>query len=352
VGFTSVGAIILARRPDNPIARLCVGIGLVLGVHLTIMAVVGIADVRPGRLPGWMLVLAQVSDPLRFLGLAGIAALLVRFPSGRLPSRRWRVVDVLLLIGWAMIATGFLRPGELNIPWILIADNPIGVDAIPPEVFDTLPWSGFLVLVAALGVSMVGLLVTYRRSVPIERAQIRWILAAVAAAVVGIAALTVAGFEGPLSGPGTLLVFVSPLLVPIGIGVAILRYRLYDIDRIVSRTIGYAAVTGVLGVVFVGTNLVLQAILAPLVRADTIVVAGSTLLVAALFSPVRARIQQTVDRRFHRARHDADRLAARLADGLRDEVDLAALRARTVEAVDAAVEPVRTALWLRERQTP
>ena len=172
------------------------------------------------------------------------------------------------------------------------------------------------------------------------------------APTMAVADKTVGGDLTRAGSTGLLGLVQYPGVTGKGIGVAILRYRLYDIDRIVSRTIGYAAVTGVLGVVFVGTNLVLQAILAPLVRADTIVVAGSTLLVAALFSPVRARIQQTVDRRFHRARHDADRLAARLADGLRDEVDLAALRARTVEAVDAAVEPVRTALWLRERPSP
>ena len=150
-----------------------------------------------------------------------------------------------------------------------------------------------------------------------------------------------------LSEIGFVLIVVSPLLVPVGIGVAILRYRLYEIDRIVSRTIAYAAVTAVLALVFVGANLVFQATLAPLVRADTLVVAGSTLLVAALFTPVRTRIQRAVDRRFHRARHDADRLAARFAERLRDEVDLETLRSRTLEVVDAAVEPSGLGLWLR-----
>jgi hypothetical protein len=144
-------------------------------------------------------------------------------------------------------------------------------------------------------------------------------------------------------------VLVAPILIPIGIGVAILRYRLYEIDRIVSRTIGYAAVTAVLGLAFLGTNLVLQAVLAPIVRADTLVVAGSTLFVAALFAPLRRRVQQVVDRRFHRARHDAERTAAAFADRLRDEVDLAALRGATLAAVDDAVEPAAATLWLRGR---
>jgi len=347
VGFTSVGAIILARRPGNPIARLCIGIGLVLGVHLMIMAVVGSVDVRPGRLPGWMLVLANLSEQLRWLGIAGIAALFARFPSGQLPSRRWHLVDVLLVLGFLLVGTMLFGPGELPVAWILIAANPIAVLGLPVEFFDTAAWIGFLLVLGALGLSMVALLLTYGRSAGVERAQIRWVLAAAGVALLGVVVIALAEYEGPFGSIGSVLVFVAPLLIPVGIGIAILRYRLYEIDRIVSRTIGYAAVTAVLALVFLGANLALQAVLAPLVRADTIVVAASTLLVAALFAPVRSRIQRAVDRRFHRARLDADRLAAVFAERLRDEVDLETLRARSLATAAGALEPDRIALWLR-----
>lgn len=347
VGFTSVGALIIARRPGNAIGRLCIAIGLILGTHLAIMAAVGIVDVRPGRLPNWMFVLANLSEQLRGLGVAGIAALLARFPSGRLPSRRWHLVDGLVVLGCLLVGTTLFRPGELPIGWVLIAANPIALLDVPVEFFDTAGWAGFLVLLGSIALSMVALLTTYRRSSGVERAQVRWVLAAVAVALLGVFTLALGDYEGPFASIGAVLVFVAPILIPIGIGVAILRYRLYDIDRIVSRTIGYAAVTAVLTVVFLGANLVLQAVLAPLVRADTIVVAASTLLVAALFAPVRARTQRAVDRRFHRARFDAERLAAAFADHLRDEVDLATLRRRSVEVAASAVEPDRIALWLR-----
>jgi hypothetical protein len=312
-----------------------------------IMAVVGSVDVRPGRLPGWMLVLANLSEQLRWLGIAGIAALFARFPSGQLPSRRWHLVDVLLVLGFLLVGTMLFGPGELPVAWILIAANPIAVLGLPVEFFDTAAWIGFLLVLGALGLSMVALLLTYGRSAGVERAQIRWVLAAAGVALLGVVVIALAEYEGPFGSIGSVLVFVAPLLIPVGIGIAILRYRLYEIDRIVSRTIGYAAVTAVLALVFLGANLALQAVLAPLVRADTIVVAASTLLVAALFAPVRSRIQRAVDRRFHRARLDADRLAAVFAERLRDEVDLETLRARSLATAAGALEPDRIALWLR-----
>jgi hypothetical protein len=256
-------------------------------------------------------------------------------------------VDVLLVLGFLLVGTMLFGPGELPVAWILIAANPIAVIGLPVEFFDTAAWIGFLLVLGALGLSMVALLLTYGRSAGVERAQIRWVLAAAGVALLGVVVIALAEYEGPFGSIGSVLVFVAPLLIPVGIGIAILRYRLYEIDRIVSRTIGYAAVTAVLALVFLGANLALQAVLAPLVRADTIVVAASTLLVAALFAPVRSRIQRAVDRRFHRARLDADRLAAVFAERLRDEVDLETLRARSLATAAGALEPDRIALWLR-----
>jgi hypothetical protein len=349
VGFTTVGALIAARRPGHPVGRLCLAIGLVLGLQLALVAVIASLDVRSGRLPNWMFVLAKITDGLQWLGMVGVVALLARFPAGRLPSVHWRVIDLLLIAGVVLLAIELFRPGELGVGWILQAANPIAIFEIPLEAFDVASGVGATALVLALVLSIAALVVTYRRSTAAGRAQIRWVLAAVVAASAGFGLLIFANSTEPLASIAFGLVLVAPILIPIGIGVAILRYRLYEIDRIVSRTIGYAAVTAVLGLAFLGTNLVLQAVLAPIVRADTLVVAGSTLFVAALFAPLRRRVQQVVDRRFHRARHDAERTAAAFADRLRDEVDLAALRGATLAAVDDAVEPAAATLWLRGR---
>lgn len=347
VGFTMVGALIVSRRPGNVIGRICLATGLVLGVQLAIVAIVAIADVAPGRLPAVLIVGANLTAYLQWFGLVGIVVILARFPDGRLPGVHWRIIDALIVVFAVLQALQLWRPGEVPISWILISANPIAIVSLPVEVFDlAAEWAPRFLSLAAL-LSLAASLVTYRRSSPRVRVQIRWVLSAAAAAASGMAILFVSNWTDPLATVAFILVVVSPLLIPVGIGIAILRYRLYEIDQIVSRTIGYGAVTGVLGVVFVGTNLVLQAALAPLVRADTLVVAGSTLLVAALFSPVRARIQRTVDRRFHRARFDAERLAAAFADHLRDEVDLNTLRERSVAVAASAVEPDRIALWLR-----
>jgi len=138
--------------------------------------------------------------------------------------------------------------------------------------------------------------------------------------------------------------------VPIAVGIAVLRYRLYEIDRIVSRTISYAAVTAVLVAVFVGAILLFQAVLAPVTGENTVAVAASTLVVAALFQPLRRRIQGVVDHRFNRARYDAQRTAEAFADRLRDQVDMDPLRADLVATVDASLRPTLAGIWLRDRQ--
>lgn len=349
VGFTTVGALIVDRRPGHVIGRLCLAIGLVLGIQLALVAAVAIVDVRPGRLPTELFVLARVAEILQPVGMLAIAPLVARFPDGRLPSDRWRVIDLLVIGSITVQALALFRPGEVGRDWILPGWNPIGIEAIPIEVWDAAGSGSAGLAVLALVLATIALALTYRRSPAGVRAQVRWVLSAVAAAVGGVLLLVLANWSSPLAGVAFGLVLLAPMLVPVGIGVAILRYRLYEIDRIVSRTIGYAAVTAVLALTFLGANLVLQAVLGSIVRADTLAVAASTLVVAALFAPLRSRVQRVVDLRFHRARHDAERTAADFADRLRDEVDLAALRGATLSAVDRAVEPAASALWLRGR---
>jgi len=351
VAFTTVGALIVARRPELTVGRLSLAIGLALGLHIAVVAIVAIVDVRPGRLPPVMLGAAVMSSWLQGLGFLLIAALVARFPGGRLPSPRWRVIDALIVAAAVLLPLSSLTPGRLEFPWILQADNPIGLAGVAPDTFVLLGALGGTAGGLAILLSTVALFRTYRRASGPERAQVRWVLAAAVPVVAAVALISVDP-EGPLGSVGFAAFLAAPALVPIGIGVAILRYHLYEIDRIVSRSIGYAVVTAVLALVFLTANLVLQAVLAPLVGADTIVVAASTLLIAALFTPVRSRIQRAVDRRFHRARFDAERLASSFADRLRDEVDLDTLRSQTIATAAGAIQPVSAGLWLRAGRPP
>ena len=157
-----------------------------------------------------------------------------------------------------------------------------------------------------------------------------------------------AALPNGLGGAVWLPAILAFCLPPVAIGIAVLRYRLYEIDRIISRTISWAAITVILGASFVAAIAVAQALIAPIAGSNALVVAGSTLLVAALFQPIRGRVQRLVDRRFNRTRYDAERTVAAFAGRLRDEVDLDALRVEILATVSAAVEPATVSLWLRD----
>jgi hypothetical protein len=227
--------------------------------------------------------------------------------------------------------------------------------ANPLAVFPT--WPGWVVLSAgapiALGLTIVGvasMIVRLRRARGVERAQLRWLVWSMAFIVVGFIVGLVGDsvFVNGLGGAVWLPAIVAFCLPPIAIGLAVLRYRLYEIDRVISRTISYGVLTLILGGLFVALILALQALLAPVTRSNELAVAGSTLLVFTLFQPLRRRVQRIVDRRFNRTRYDADRTVAAFASRLRDEVDLEQLRAEILATVSATVEPSSVSLWLRD----
>ena len=230
--------------------------------------------------------------------------------------------------------------------------NPLALGGIGGQLIEMLgPVSSVLGVVGLVFV-VASLVVRYRRSQGAERAQLKWF------AYVGLVVVPMLLFAivtgGATSGPQAILsnaawtVGLGGLaLLPVTIGVAILRYRLYDIDRLVSRTISWAAVTVILGASFVLAILGAQALIAPVTGSNELAVAGSTILVAALFQPIRRRVQGLVDQRFNRARYDADRTVSAFAGRLRDEVDLEHLRAEIVTTVSQTVEPSSVSLWLR-----
>ena len=253
------------------------------------------------------------------------------FPDGRLPSRRFRWVA-----GFAVLALVALTFGAaLGSTTAAVTDPVVFVSTI-------VGFAGGALAVAT----------RFRRSDPLQRQQVKWLLAdAALAAIVFPIALAM---PDPETAPIPLLAIVMWLLailtllgLPVVIGIAVLRYRLYEIDRIVSRTIAYAIVTGLLALVFGVVVIVLSAVLSSFARAQTVAVAASTLAVFAIFQPVLRRVRRTVDRRFNRSHYDAERTTAAFSTRLRDEVDISTVQGALVSTVAEAVDPVRASVWLR-----
>jgi hypothetical protein len=342
VGFTSVGAVLVDRRPHEPVSRLTLGIGLLVVAAVGLRALAVALDARPGDLPPVGALAATIAQALLILAIVAAGGfLLVRFPNGAESDRLTGVVNGLfaLMVGCVVVVS--LKPGPIDIGGMAGAANPIGVRFVDEVVFTTLGVLVILAYAVSLGLAVVVIVRRYRRSGPVTRVQIRWVAAA--------SLMPVVLFPFLLVGPEWLwsLWFLSTAAMPIAIGIAILRYRLFDIERIIGRTVAYAVVTALLAALVVGANLLLQAQVADATGANTLTVAVSTLLVAALFQPIRRRVQAPIDRRFNRAHLDAERVVASFARQARDEVDLARLREAVVGVVVEAVRPAGAAIWLR-----
>ena len=352
VVFTTVGSLIEDRRPGQPVGRICLGIG-VLSIVSTVLAFCAIAlDSQPGRLPPIGAAMALVAwIGLLTTFLLGIPLLVSRFPDGRDSGRTSTVFDVLLAVVGVILITGALQPGELRMVWIEPADNPFGIAWIPVLGGDAGSAFGLLAYFAALGFACVGLVRRYAGGGPVVRAQIRWFAAAVGFSMLMLIPMILV-FGNESVGEVAFFVVIgawafSLLLPPIAIGIAILRYHLYEIDRIISRTISWAIVTVVLGVLFVGVILLIQTLLAGFVGNGSIPVAISTLAVFALFQPVLRRVRRAVDRRFDRARYDGERTAAAFRDRLRDEVDMETVTTDLLATARGAIAPTSIGIWLR-----
>jgi hypothetical protein len=341
-----VGAIIEWRRPGHSIGRLL----LLSGPLYAFLGFGWLAGDRLQRLvdPDVYLVFSWASGILSWAGVALIVGWIpLLFPTGNLPGPRWRVPAALLVIvsgiGLAALA---VKPG----PWSLGTGfrSPIAIEGWPSFLgafVDAIP----LELVGLIALAVAALVVRYRRGDRVERLQIRWFTGAVALCAIGFAGTVVQIALRTDDGPLFMAVvgYAGILAMPIAIGVAITRSRLYEIDRIVSRTIGWAIVTGVLVAIYLAGVFVLQSALSSITQGQTVAIAASTLLAAAAFQPLRRRIQHLVDRRFDRARYDGERTTAVFAERLRDQVDLQTISAHLVTAVDAAVRPAGTSVWLR-----
>jgi len=349
IAFSIVGSMIEVRRPGQAVGRICLAMsGLLVAGGLLRVAAASL-DAQPGHLPPLGAILAVISTTCFSFSLFVSGPLLIsRFPDGRESGRLAGLTDLSLVLMAALGLMTAFRPVPLEFGWIEPVDNPLGISGIP-FLSDESFGGGFIVYIAATGLAASGLVRRYLRGDSVRRAQIRWFAASIGVSLALLALVFASSGNESLNSLAWSAWMVSLFLPSVAIAIAILRYRLYDIDRIVSNTIGYGVVTVVLSAVFVSVNLVMISVLSRMVAAEdnSIAVAAATLAAAALFNPVRIRVQRAVDHRFHRARYDAERTVAGLAARLRDEVDVTRLREDIVDVVVRSVEPTGAELWLR-----
>jgi hypothetical protein len=351
--YAAVGALLVVRRPRNVIGWLLIWIAFGF-IGTTTAPVMDIDALQAGTATWPDFLTAWVAAWSGYATFGGLVALMILFPSGRLPGGRWRRPAIALLA--ACIVLTFLAAAAPAISFnlgsgtttVMVPNRLAVLPGLP--LWDVIPIDALILpVVACLTVGVVSMLVRFRRAAGIERLQLRWLVAALAFMVLAVVAGLLASLVfGDLGGLEWLPAIIAYPTVPAAIYVAITRYRLYEIDRIVSRGVAWAILTGLLVATFAGSILVLQAVLTPVTEGGgTLAVAASTLLAAALFQPLRTRVQRTVDRRFNRARVDTQRTIDEFGRHLRDEVDLAALQQRLASAVQAAVSPRAAGLWLR-----
>jgi len=344
---STVGAVLASRRPRHPVGwllltlGLCMAIGGVIAGYLPYTVVI-----RPGALPGAGL-LARIYAPLTDLALAALGLVLLLTPTGSAPSARWRRWGLASAAAMAVLAVAAtVAPGSLDAR-ALAVEGPVG-----PRAF-----GGALAVLNQLALAMAILIILggaaslvtrFRRAHGVERQQLRWV--ALAAALTGAAMLATAVLVavGELALAGWASV-VGTVFLPLAAGAAILRYRLYDLDRIISRTVAYGLLTVLLGLGYAAVVLGLGRLLP---ERSTLAVAAATLAVAAVFQPARRRVQAAVDRRFNRRRHDAGRIIEAFGARLRDQVDLDALHDELLAVVDQTMQPTQAWLWQRPPPEP
>jgi len=339
VAFTAVGALIIARSEGNRVGWVvsAAGLGLLAGGVIAYFDDKGIVVAAAANSAFWF----------SFLFLVGL--LIYWFPTGEPVTPMWRWV------GWIgflsqMVNLTFIVSEEICLEGVDVCevwvDNPIGITGVPNPEYGSLAGVSLLFLAGFVLLSAVSLIVRWVRARGVERLQIKWFAFAVVFAIGS--GLLLEALRNLVSVPDLvweLVMAISMVALPVSIGVAVLRYHLYEIDRIVSRTVSYAVVVGVLAVVFFGVVTVLTSLLP---AESDLAVAGSTLAVAALFNPVRKRVQVWVDRRFNRSRYDAQKVMDGFAGSLRDRVDPDGVVEGWVRAVSETMQPSTVAVWVRE----
>jgi hypothetical protein len=345
LSYTPVGALIASRRPANPVGWLMCLLGLAFSIgHFSSQYAIYALSAQPGSLPAgeamaW--ISSWILPPI--IGLQVFSFIL--FPTGRLPSEHWR------WLAWLTVT--FVVAGVISSAFAFGANsglgpvqNPLGIEGFS-RFYDAVLFVSFLLYVAVA----YSLFVRLRRVGGVERQQIKWFAYAAVATISGttIAYSIPDTIDTPLwfEWVGYALVIVTTPAIPISIGIAILRYRLYDIDLLINRTLVYGSLTATLVVLYFGVIVVLQRVFVLLTgQQSTLAVVASTLLIAALFNPLRRRIQSFIDRRFYRSKYDARKTLEAFSTKLRNETDLEALNNDLVGVVRETMQPAHVSLWL------
>jgi hypothetical protein len=329
--------VIAGRLPGNPYGWIWCALGVALGV---LAVSVALAESRAQASPA-----VTMAGYLGFLGLAGLLVFVfLLFPTGRPPSRRWRWLSrATALLGLLLAVATPFAPFALD-PGSSASAAPGGAAG---RLLTDLVRAGAVGIVALVLVAMASLVSRFLSAGPLEQQQLKWFVMATTVNGVFLLVDLVTGIS--ISTGGWVLTHVlTASLVPAAVGIAVLRYRLYEIDRIISRSVSYILLTGGLVVLYLVVVAVLRPLLEPLTGGSSLAVAGSTLAVAAIFNPARRRLQAVVDRRFDRARYDAAGAVDAFAARLRNQVDLDQVVGGLRDTVTATVTPTRVGVWLRE----
>jgi hypothetical protein len=344
LGYATVGLVLSLRRPANPIGWLYAASGLAWALIIPFEPWVNqlMLGHRPLALAGQVAVVFRETGWAAAIAL-GIILPFLLLPDGRLRSRRWRLVVAATVAGVTMFMVGgSLAPGQLTNGPIPI-DKPFGLPGLTGKIAAAAVVPGLVLYALSLPAALLCVVLRFRAARGTERQQLRWVAAGATVAVL----LLLPGL-GKVHLPAFLPV-VAVLAVPVSVAVAVLRYRLWDLDRLISRTVTYALVTALLILPY----LLIVPVAARLLQGSgSLAVAGATLAAAAAFQPLRRRVQALVDRRFNRRRYDAARTLEGFAARLREQVDLDALSAELLAVVNQTVQPTRASLWLRPPINP
>jgi hypothetical protein len=344
-GYAVVGTLVAVRHPANAVGWLLLAISLIVGIEL------GGETYAVSRAPGYVAA-AWVSEWLFHVWFfLTVAFLPLVFPTGKVLSPRWKVVwwfDLVCLVGGAVVVA--LTPGQLDFAGS--AENPLGVHGAAHTVLDAVSQLAIPTYTLALVLTVVSVVMRFRRSTGVERQQLKWFVSAVLLAGSGLvlSAISDATPAEALNSIGwTVFLFTFVFGIPLATGFAILRYRLYDIDVVINRTLVYGSLTAALAATYIGSILLLRVVLSPIAGESDLAVAASTLAVAAVFRPARSWIQAVVDRRFYRRRYDAVLTLDEFATRLRHELDLDAVGSDLCTTADRTMQPAHVSLWLRAR---
>ena len=347
--FAVLGALLGARRKENALGWVFLATGMIFAAN-SFVTVYSLHAVETGAAMAgatFAAVLAEaLGGPVVF---APFVFFFLLFPSGGVLSPRWRIV-VWALVGSVVVQTMDLALHPMPLRLAPLSTNPIGQTWLTDDVRLWLQTPAFSVQLLCLAASVVSVVLRFRRSRGVERQQMKWF--ATSGALVGLVfALAPVFWATPqlevIWGP---LFMLATAAVPVAATLAILRYRLYDLDVIVNRALVYGALTALLGAVYLGVVVTMQALMSGFGGGSDIAVAASTLAVAALFGPVRARVQDFINRRFYRRKYDALRTVKTFSARLRQETDVAELRAQLLQAVQTTIQPAGAAVWLRGDQ--